>query len=347
MLGSALVHDLSPCIKVALALTSAGALAAGAGACGGPSLDRTSPGQLADVLAPPRGVLDRGADPAVVAVDAGDGRLCTGALVAPDVVLTSRSCVAATVGDPLALQCRSVIAQALSARDPRSLRILVGDDLSSAVERARGRRIISPAADLVCAADIALVVLDATIDDIRPLPVRTTGAAQGDRVRTIAYGRFTSRQSIEKIVRDHVQVLDSGSEELVLAESVCDRAMGGPALSELTGEVVGVSARDDGTSCDGGSGAAVYTRSDVYLALVAEALAQGSVPAKGGSMLRTRKGPVDMGSMCASAADCAAGVCLTSTDAQYCSRTCDPHDRCPSRFVCRRSQDAVWVCARR
>ncbi|MDP9149949.1 MAG: trypsin-like serine protease [Myxococcota bacterium] len=344
MPGSALIHP-SCGTNVALALTWAGAFAAG-GACAGPSLDRASMGPLAEVLAPPRGVLDRGADPAVVAVDAGGRWLCTGALVAPDVVLTSRSCVVVSPAEALRMPCGSSIPQALAARDPRSLRILVGDDVGSALERARGRQVIVPAAGGLCGADIALVLLDATIDDIRPLPVRTTGAAQGDRVRTVAYGRFASPRAIEKIVRDHVQVLDSQAEELVLAESACERAMGGPALSESTGEVVGVSSRGDGTSCDGGGAAAVYTRSDVYLALVVEALAQSSGPAKGGGMLLTRKGPIDMGSTCASATDCAAGVCLTLTDAQYCSRTCDPRDRCPPRFRCRKSQDAVWVCGR-
>ncbi len=318
-------------------------LAAGAGACAGES-GHVVAGPYAEVASPPAGILDRGDDPAVVAIDAGGQLLCTGALIAPDVVLTSRACVAITVAR---VECPPPTSQILAAREPRSLRVLVGEDAGSARERARGRSVVVPAEDALCGADIALVLLDATIDDVRPLSVRSTGAAQGDHVRTVAYGRQASSASSArraKVVRDHVHVLESRRDDLVLEESACERAVGGPALDESTGEVVGVSARADDASCTGSGATALYTRTDAFLPLIGEALAQSSGPAPRAAILRTKKGPIDMGSTCAEAVDCAAGVCVTLSERQYCSRACGPYDRCPARFRCRRSQLPLWVC---
>ncbi|MDB4997114.1 MAG: hypothetical protein JWM74_4546, partial [Myxococcaceae bacterium] len=54
----------------------------------------TSDGFAAEVLEIVPGVPDRGRDPAVVAIDVGGEGLCTGTLIAPNVVLTARHCVA-------------------------------------------------------------------------------------------------------------------------------------------------------------------------------------------------------------------------------------------------------------
>ena len=74
--------------------------------CSGPSASSILPNGApnADVVSPPPGVADRGDDPAVVAIDA-DVPLCAGALVAPDVVLTSRHCVSVPA-PPIALRAR-------------------------------------------------------------------------------------------------------------------------------------------------------------------------------------------------------------------------------------------------
>src|SRR5207302_1956604 len=109
-----------------------------------------------------RGVPDRGGDPAVVAIDIAERGLCTGALVAPNVVLTARHCVSITSEQ---VSCPPRGPQITSDRSADSLRIFVGNDLSTAVSRARGAEIVVPQSDVLCEADIALIVLDRAIHD--------------------------------------------------------------------------------------------------------------------------------------------------------------------------------------
>jgi len=304
-----------------------------------------------DVVTPPPGVADRGDDPAVVAIDGLDAPgapPCAGVLVAPDVVLTARHCVSLSVG-PIA--CPSEDAGAPPPlRTPASLRVLVGDDVSTAAPRARGRGILVPAASSMCGADIALLLLDVPIDDIEPLVVRPTGAAQGDHLRAVGWRLPVRGGSAPKILRDHLLVLDASPTELELAEGPIGG--GGPVLSETTAEVLGVFSRsgDDPSR-------AVYTRSDAFVALVGSALAESDsalVSVRG--LEKPKKGAVDLGANCVAGGDCAAGVCVSVSAGpgaapggppvldRYCSRTCGSRDRCPAGFRCQRSQGGLEVC---
>src|ERR1022692_1880754 len=159
-------------------------------ACSGdppPSIATIAPS--ADQAAPVSGTPDRGDDPAVVALDLAGQRLCTGALIAADVVITARHCVSILAGS---VDCPAKGAQVSRSSPAQSIRVLVGDDVSSAVERARGRALVVPATDSLCGADLALLLLDEPIDDVQALTVRPTGAANGDRVRSVTFGHFKS-----------------------------------------------------------------------------------------------------------------------------------------------------------
>jgi hypothetical protein len=289
-----------------------------------PSVDRASP-----LLGTP----DRGADPAVVLLDVAGAGTCTGALLAPDVVLTARRCISLPTGDAV---CPATGTQVAGTRDLTTIRVLTGDDAASATERARVRAAIVPAGDVLCGADVALLALDATVDDVAPLVVRATGAAVGDHVRTVAYAAG------QKLVREHVLVAAVSSREISLAESPCDGPGGGPALDEVTGEVVGVRSRS-GPACSASDGYDVDTRVDAFLPLVTQALSAGAV-AHGSHLAREKKSPLDLGSACARGADCAAGVCVAYASAQYCTRTCGPTDRCPPKTRCMASGDGPSVC---
>jgi trypsin len=298
----------------------------------------------ADQVLPPAGVQDRSDDPAVVAIDVGGRVVCSGALVAPDIVLTARRCVAVTA---LQTECPAGPSQIVTTLAPQSIRILVGDKVTSAQERARGREIVAPPGDVLCGADIALVLLDTPIDEIQPLSVRATGAARGDHLRTVGFVRLGGASVLDKLVRDHLAVFDATATELRIGEG-CHTSAGGPAIDESTAEIVGVASRGGGSTCTGGSHFDVYTRADAFLWFVGDALARsGFVASSSGSTKgkeKTKKGPVDMGANCARGDDCAAGVCVTAGSQEYCSRTCDPHDRCPARFRCKRPEKGAWVC---
>ena len=284
-----------------------------------------------DVASPLRGIPDPGADPAVVLLDLDAGDPCTGALLAADVVLTARRCIALPTDSP----CASG-PEVLNSRDLTTIRVLVGDDSASAVERARGRAVLVPGGDALCGADIALLLLDRTIDDIAPLAVRPTGAAVGDHVRSVAFGGG------RKLVRDHVPIAATSSRELELTEAPCDGAPGGPAIEEASGQVVGVLSRG-GPTCRAADGYDVDTRADAFSSLVDDALAEGTV-SHASHQARQKKGAVDLGASCTQGSDCAAGVCVDYAGSRYCTRPCSPHDRCPAKTRCMATRQSSTVC---
>jgi hypothetical protein len=286
-----------------------------------------------DLAVPARGVPDRQADPAVVLLDVAGQGWCTGALLAPDVVLTARRCISILTGDP---RCPPVGPQIAGARDLTTIRVLVGEDAALAAERARVRSAITPGGDLLCGADVALLALDATIDDVAPLVVHPMGAAVGDHVRTVAYAGG------HRLVRDHVPVAASSSREISLAEAPCEGTDGGPAIDEATGEVVGVLSRS-GPACTASDGYDVDTRADAFLMLVERALAAGA-SAHGSHQVKPKKGPVDLGASCVRASECAAGACVDYAGAQYCTRLCSAIDRCPNKYRCMGTREGPTTC---
>jgi secreted trypsin-like serine protease len=189
---------------------------------------------------------------------------------------------------------------------------------------------------VLCGGDIALILLDATIDDRVPLVVRATAAAKGDHLRTVG---FDARQ---KLVRDHVAVTDITASELLLDEAPCADSPGGPAIDESTGELVGVLSRSD-PSCTAQGARDVYTRVDTAMPFIDEALGFGQKESESDAA-KEKKGPVDMGATCQQGADCAAGVCVTYASAEYCSRTCDGNDKCPADFKCMQSMQGPMAC---
>jgi hypothetical protein len=302
-------------------------------ACSAPPMPLLADAPYVDVASPLRGIPDPGADPAVVLLDlAGEGH-CTGALLASDVVLTARRCIALPSGDA---PCPTPGPLGANSRDLTTIRVLVGDAAESAVERARGRAVLLPPGDALCGADIALLLLDSTIDDIAPLAVSPTGAAVGDHVRSVSYAGG------HKLVRDHVQVGATSATELQLTEASCEGVPGGPAIDEVSGEVVGVLSRS-GTACDAAEGYDVDTRADVFTGLVNAALAQGTMSHATGQA-KQKKGAVDLGASCARGSDCAAGVCVVYGGSQYCTRPCSIHDACPTRNRCMDTQQSSTAC---
>jgi hypothetical protein len=210
---------------------------------------------------------------------------------------------------------------------------------------SRVRDVVGAELGDACSAGLALLRLDTPIDGVQPLALRATGAAQGDRVRTVGFELHPNGP--EKIVRDHVLVTATTPLELVLHESPglagCGRIVVDEA-AQVVGVVTGSSSAERPSasgygSIDGDRAARV----DPFAAFLASLLGPNAAGATG-SRLHTAKGPVDMSADCAGAVDCAASVCVRSSGKQYCSRTCDGVDRCPSRWRCQLSA-ALWrVC---
>jgi len=303
-------------------------------ACSGaPDAPLAASAPSVDQVAALRGIADRGFDPAVVLIDLAGTGWCTGALLAADVVVTARRCVEIPHGDPA---CPAHGAQVAGPRDLTTLRILVGDDVSSAVERARGRQVLLPAGDALCRDDLALLLLNQPIDDVTPFLPSATGAALGAHVRSVGIAAG------DKTVRDHVLIGATSDREMALDEAPCAGEAGGAIIDETTGELLGVLSRGD-PSCGADHGWDVATRIDAFFPLVERALSAGHMSHQT-HKAKEKKGPIDMGASCAEATQCAAGDCVTYEGAQYCTRGCSPTDRCPAGYRCMSTRQSTRVC---
>ncbi len=292
------------------------------------------------------GVPDKGRDPAVVAIDVAGVGLCTGTLIAANVVLTARHCVSETSEQ---VECPPTSAQVKGHRDPGSLVIYQGDNIATAHEIARGAEVLVPHTQELCDNDIAAIVLDQDVD-IEPVAVGKGAVTGGMPVRAVGYGKKGDNGSAGmKLLRDHVKVLEVAKAEFQVGESTCQGDSGGPALDE-SGELVGVVSRG-GPSCDGKGAHNIYTRADAFHVLIEEALKAGANSKRGGTKDggarhkgKGGKPPSDMGETCKSGSDCSTGVCVKHGGTSYCSRECGSKDHCPTHFKCQHAKAGKSVC---
>ena len=214
------------------------------------------------------GVNDNGRDPAVVALDVGADSLCSGTLIAPDVLLTARHCVSITA-DTIA--CPATGPQVTGERPPSSLRVLSGDKVQTAREVARGTAVVLPPATSSATRTSHWSSSTRPSTSTR-CDVSTTGVTAGNHVTSVGYGRKADGNPPgTKLFREHVEVLSTTAWEFLVGEATCQGDSGGPALDETTGDIVGIVSRG-GPTCDGPGAHNVYTRTDAFQSLINEAL---------------------------------------------------------------------------
>jgi hypothetical protein len=216
----------------------------------------------------------------------GNVTLCSGTLVAPNLVMTARHCVskAITTTPSCDADGRSHNGAHVSEdAEPASIAIYIGDHVRVDRDppRARAIRTIRPAGNVLCNADVAFLVLDRPLADLPILPLRLASSVEsGDEVLPVGFGGGDANVIGTRRARAHSAVLAVGPaandatgavlgpNEFEVEVATCRGDSGGPAFDMRTGEVVGVISR--GGSCTA-KGNHVYTRVDAYATLAAAA----------------------------------------------------------------------------
>lgn len=212
------------------------------------------------------GRLAHGRFRAVLALSLADDGLCTGSLIAPDLVLTARHCVSDTAES---IDCPATGPQIGEDRDPASIVAWVGDDATNATPVALGLAIEAPPGDSLCGHDLAVIRLDRPVVGVTPLEVeRRSKSLHGKTITAVGFGRKTDGgKAGKKRVRSGVRVLEATPREFVVGEVTCSGDSGGPAIDEQTGKIVGVLSRG-GPTCKGPWSRNVYTRPSAFVGLL-------------------------------------------------------------------------------
>jgi hypothetical protein len=193
--------------------------------------------------------------------------LCTGSLIAPNLVLTARHCVAATSADEA--DCGDDSAYFAAPHPANELWVgssgALGGPLSSfgflafrPVEGFFGvREVYVPDVDSVCNGDVALLILDEPIADEAVAllePRLDQPVVSGEPYTAVGFGgtpvideqgvrRARSGLSVQCSPIDCAGGTAVGADEFSGDQGVCSGDSGGPALAADGGEVIGVASR--------------------------------------------------------------------------------------------------------
>jgi hypothetical protein len=221
--------------------------------------------------------------------------LCSGALVAPNLVLTARHCVSRAITSTPSCDARGRShngAHLADDADPAKISVYIGKHVrvDRDAPRAHGLRTLHPTGQVLCDADVAFLVLDRPLVGASVLTMRLNApVASGDLVMPVGFGGGPAMTVGDRVPREPSSVLTIGPSanastgavlgprEFEVDRATCRGDSGGPAIDARTGEVVGVVSR--GGSCSG-NGNHVYTRVDAYAALAEIALHEAEKSAR-------------------------------------------------------------------
>jgi len=218
--------------------------------CSQASLEAVEEGQQAVAYGEPSGPVDDG----VVQVRGNAGTViqnCTGTLVAENLLLTARHCVAQFVDDTFSCTPEGELASGSKggkigpALTPSAISVLVGGAPGAPVA-AVGKQVFTIQSPSICRNDIALVVLDRALTGVPIFALRLdSGSLPGELVRVVGFGQDEDNNFGSRKSRSGVPISQVGESAfrpdgdpvpartfVVEGAVACHGDSGGPAFSE-------------------------------------------------------------------------------------------------------------------